>query len=121
MLQVHTRCLEAPVPAFMSVLLQHRGGISQDMCCMTHRGTEVRCWLGVTTTICKTGMKCTGEPKFLKHMDDGLPSHHGPVVHLPCTSVGRESEVTSFLLAEPACLLRSSVYVIRVSDLVPKV
>lgn len=39
-------------------------------------------------------------------MDDGLPSHHGPVVHFPCTtSVGMESELTSFLLAELACWL----------------
>lgn len=69
------------------------------MCFMTHRGREVRCWLEVTTTICKTGMKCTGEPKFLKYMDNGLPSQHGPVVHFPCTSIGMESELL------PSCWL----------------
>lgn len=121
--QVHTKCLECTCACLCVGTIAFRDGTSQEgltMCVMTYRGRQVTGWLEVTTTMCKTGMKRTGKVKFLKDMDDGLPSRHGPVVHFPCTSAGMESEVTSFLLAELACLLRGSC-LLRASHLVPKV
>lgn len=121
--QVHTKCLECTCACLCVGTIAHRDGISQEgltKCFMTYRGRRVRGWLELTTTMCKTGMKHTRKLKFLTYMDDDLPSHHGPVVHFPCTRVGMESGVTSFLLAELACLLRGSC-LLRASDLVPKV